>query len=248
MGGDTKLLRHQIKVALFDLGGALLYDNAKAWDTVYPRAEAALWGALEQAGIRAAPEDLYDGRRSLLEYYYALRTGVEEPGIEKVLKGLLDAAGERLRGAQIRAALDSMFAVTQGNWHLEEDAFGALTIIRKAHIRLGAISNGSDDRNARQMLEATNLLPFFELILTSAALGTRKPDPAIFRAALAHFGAVPSQAVMVGDDYEADILGATGVGMTAIWITRRVRERHEAVSDKAVPTVASLREVADLLA
>jgi HAD superfamily hydrolase (TIGR01549 family) len=247
MGGDTTLLGHQIKIALFDLGGTLVYDNADAWKAVYPRAEAALWGTLERAGIRTTPQELYHGRPTLLEYYYELRTGVQEPGIERVLRRLLDAAGERLGSAQVRAALDAMFEVTQGNWHLEEDAFEALAAIREAHIRLGAISNGSDDRNARQLLERTHLLPLFELIVTSAAFGTRKPDPAIFGAALAHFGASPAEAVMVGDDYEADILGASNVGVKAIWITRRVRHPRQEEANRAVGTVASLREVADLL-
>jgi HAD superfamily hydrolase (TIGR01549 family) len=247
MGGDTKLLRDQVKVALFDLGGTLLYDNVEAWETVYPRAEAALRGALEKAGIQAAPQDLYEGRPSLLEYYYALRTGVEEPGIERVLGRLLDAAGERLGQAQVRGALDAMFEVTQGNWQLEEDAFEALGTIREAQIRLGAISNGSDDKNARQMLEKTSLLPLFEFILTSAAFGRRKPDPAIFRAALAHFGASPREAIMVGDDYEADILGAASIGMKAIWITRRARHHRGEEAGEAVAAVGTLREVANLL-
>jgi HAD superfamily hydrolase (TIGR01549 family) len=247
MGGDTTLLRDQIKIALFDLGGTLVYENVDAWKRVYPRAEAALWGALERAGIRTTPQELYHGRPTLLEYYYELRTGVEEPGIERVLVGLLDAAGERLGRAQVRAALDAMFEVTQGNWHLEPDAFDALATIREARIRLGAISNGSDDRNARQLLERTRLLPLFEFILTSAAFGTRKPDPTIFHAALTHFGASPSEAVMVGDDYEADILGAWNVGVKAIWITRRVRQQREEGANRATATVASLREVAELL-
>ena len=247
MGGDTKLLRHQVKVALFDLGGTLLYDDPSAWDAVYPRAEAALWGALEHAGIRTTPQDLYQGRPTLLEYYYELRAGVEEPGIERVLEGLLEAAGERLERAQIRVALDAMFAVTQGNWHLEEDAFDTLATIREAHMALGAISNVSDDRNARQLLERSSLLPFFESVLTSAAFGIRKPDPTIFHAALARFGASPGEAVMVGDDYAADILGATSAGVKAIWITRRVRQHRAQGANRAIATVMSLREVAALL-
>jgi HAD superfamily hydrolase (TIGR01549 family) len=247
MGGDTTLLKHQLKVALFDLGGTLLYDDFDAWNSVYRRAEEALWDALGQAGVRTPPQDLYHGRSSLLEYYYERRTGVEEPGIERVLGCLLEEAGEQLDRAQVRGALDSMFDVTQRNWHPEDDAFAALARIREAQVRLGALSNGSDEANARGLLERADLLPLFELVLTSAAFGTRKPDPRIFRAALAHFGASPGEAVMVGDDYEADILGAAGAGMHAIWITRRVRHQPVGGTARAEARVTSLLEVADLL-
>jgi HAD superfamily hydrolase (TIGR01549 family) len=247
MGGDTTLWKHQVKVALFDLGGTLVYDDYGDWRTVYRQAEQALWGTLERAGIRTTPKDLYRGRPSLLEYYYEQRTGLEEPGIERVLEGLLESAGERLGRAQIRESLDAMFAVTQRNWHLEDDATATLATLRRAHIRLGVISNGSDDGNARRLLERDDLMPFFESVLTSAAFGRRKPDPRIFHAAMAHFGASAGEAVMVGDDYEADILGAAGIGIKAIWIRRRVRHNPVQVAGGASATVMSLQEVADLL-
>jgi len=89
-------------------------------------------------------------------------------------------------------------------------------------MRLGVVSNGSDDGNARSLLEKGKSLDFFESVLTSAAFGRRKPDPAIFHAALSHFGASPEQSVMIGDNYDADIAGAQAVGMNTIWIRRRV--------------------------
>jgi HAD superfamily hydrolase (TIGR01549 family) len=249
MDGATKVLKRHITTALFDLGGTLMHDDPAAWNTVYRRAEKALWETLQKDDARITPGALYAAKPSLLEYYYELRAGLDEPGIERVLRDLLTRAGAHVRGPTIRRALDAMFAVTQGNWHPEEDAFSTLESLRQARIRLGVVSNGSDDANAHRLLDRAGLAPFFQLILTSAAFGRRKPDPTIFEAALTHLDARPGEAVMVGDNLEADILGAAGVGMNTIWIVRRVSTGQRVQrAPGATATVMSLREVSSMLA
>ena len=53
---------------------------------------------------------------------------------------------------------------------------------------------------------------------------------------------------MVGDDYEADVVGAHGVGMQAIWITRRVASPlPEAVHGEPDAVVQTLSEIPQLL-
>jgi len=47
----------------------------------------------------------------------------------------------------------------------------------------------------------------------SAVIGCRKPDPAIFHAALMEIPAEPAQSVFVGDSLERDMAGARGIGM-----------------------------------
>ena len=52
-----------------------------------------------------------------------------------------------------------------------------------------------------------------------------KPSPAFFEAALAELGAAPAEAVMVGDDVEADVGGAKDAGLRAILVrTGKFRE------------------------
>jgi len=47
-----------------------------------------------------------------------------------------------------------------------------------------------------------------------------KPNAAIYRLALKRAGCRPDDAVHVGDWYEGDVIGARGVGITAILIDR----------------------------
>jgi FMN phosphatase YigB (HAD superfamily) len=50
-----------------------------------------------------------------------------------------------------------------------------------------------------------------------------KPDPAMFHAALARLGLEgrTDSAVVFGDSWSADVLGAVAAGMRAVWFNRR---------------------------
>jgi len=59
-----------------------------------------------------------------------------------------------------------------------------------------------------------------------------KPTPPYFDAALAEVGAAPADAVMVGDDVEADVGGAKAAGMRAVLVrTGKFREATLAAAD-----------------
>jgi len=83
----------------------------------------------------------------------------------------------------------------------------------------------------------------------SQAVVVGKPAPAFFAAALAELGALPQDAVMIGDDIEADIGGAIGAGLRGI-LVRTGKYRDDALGAAGVrPTeiVDSIADVARLL-
>ena len=242
-------MKTAIEVVLFDLGGTLFYDQPAAWPRVYRRAEAALWKALRKGGVRVSAAALYGRSTTLLEHYYALRgTGIDEPGTYRILRGLLTQHNAPVADATVQEALRAMYAVTQTNWRAEEDALPTLRTLLEQGYRLGAVSNGSDDQNAMEILDRAGLRSLFEIVVTSAAHGRRKPDASIFQEALRHFGAVGRRAAMIGDNYEADIVGAKALGLQAIWITRRIEVLP--TSRPIIPDamITSLSEVPAVLA
>jgi putative hydrolase of the HAD superfamily len=237
-------MKSPVKVVLFDLGGTLFYDNAAAWPKVYKHAEDALWKVLRRAGVRGPPRAIYGNSKTLLEYYYALRgTGIEEPGAHRVLSDVLKQQGLNVDDALVEQALRAMYAVTQTNWHTEEDAQPTLRTLLDLGYRLGAVSNGSDDKNAFEILDKAGMRELFEIVVTSAAHGRRKPDASIFQAALSHFGEVRRRAAMVGDNYEADIVGGHALGLRTIWITRRAVSPPAARPVTPDATITDLSEV-----
>jgi len=84
--------------------------------------------------------------------------------------------------------------------------------------RLGLLTNGPADIQ-RLKFDGTGLADCFDSVIISGEVGIGKPDPAVFAYALDQLGAPPETAVMVGDSWERDVLGALGAGMSAVWVS-----------------------------
>lgn len=72
-----------------------------------------------------------------------------------------------------------------------------------------------------------------------------KPSPSFFAAVLADLGVTPSEAVMVGDDIDADVLGAQASGITGV-LVRTGKFRPEVLERAASPPDHVIDSIADL--
>jgi putative hydrolase of the HAD superfamily len=115
--------------------------------------------------------------------------------------------------------IEEGWAVSE-NFELFEDAIPVLDELRAARLKIGLVSNGIRDLTqfvAHHKLDV-------DAIVDSRSHGRVKPHPTIFQAALELLGAMPAEAVMVGDSVEEDVEGARALGMRAILIDRD--DRH----------------------
>ncbi|MCY3647554.1 MAG: HAD family hydrolase [Chloroflexi bacterium] len=96
-------------------------------------------------------------------------------------------------------------------------ATDTLRRLRDDGIRLALLSNG-DGPTQRDKIERFALEGYFDHIQIEGEFGVGKPDERAFRNALATLDVEPADAWMVGDNLEADILGAQQVGVHAIWV------------------------------
>ncbi len=236
-------MRKPVRLVVFDLGSTLIYERGP-WDGLFARADVALWQALRNYGVTLRAQEVYGEASTLFELYNVRhRKDLSEPTTGAILDGLLRGRGFELSKEQVREALRAMYAVTQSNWEAEEDAVSTLEALKRGGYRIGLISNAADDDNTQTLIDNARLRPYLEYIVSSAAFGRRKPDPFIFRSALDHFGVPAVKAVMVGDNLDADVEGAHGVGMQGIWITRRAADQEtstEAAPDAVVRTLAEI--------
>ena len=97
---------------------------------------------------------------------------------------------------------------------LFDGAIELLTALQP-HYALHVITNGFQDVQYFKM-KNSGLLPFFETVTDSSSVGVKKPDPKIFEHALRVGQVAPSEAIMIGDNLEADIEGALATGMHAV--------------------------------
>ena len=247
--------RRPFEVILFDLGSTLIYYDAD-WDETRPARDAALIGRLRQAGISPDGDVFLDQYDDLLRTYFAERdTEFIEYTAAYLLTTLLAEWGfADVPPSVIRHALAGMYAVNQTYWKPEADAHPTLQALQTRGYRLGLISNTGDDSNIQTLVDRERLRAYFDVILTSAALGIRKPNPRIFQLALEHWDISPSQAAMVGDSLGADILGAHNAGLYGIWITRWAdttanrTHQHTIRPDATIASLAELTELLDVLA
>lgn len=80
---------------------------------------------------------------------------------------------------------------------------------------LHIITNGFKEVQSVKM-GGTDLNRYFQLILCSEDVGVNKPNKRVFQRALELTNCDPANAVMIGDNIEADIRGAQKVGMSTI--------------------------------
>ena len=239
----------RITTLFFDLGSTLVYSK-DPWPRYYEQADLALAEVLSNSGFAIEPGLFQTESGGFIRSYYD-RPSMNniEPTAFVILRDFLARNNFGcIPETILRAALQAMYSRTQQNWVLEEDAISTLETLKSRDYHMGLISNTSDDSNVQGIVDRWNLRPFFETIVTSAALGIRKPDERIFRVALDRLRASPTAAAMIGDTLNADILGANRSGVYSIWITRRVylpEEGELAVQPQAV--VKALHDLPSLL-
>jgi HAD superfamily hydrolase (TIGR01509 family) len=107
------------------------------------------------------------------------------------------------------------------------DVLPTLRSLRERGKTLAVVSNW--DPALPPLLAELGLAEFFAFILPSAEIGVEKPDGRIFRLALQRLGLRPQEVVHIGDQYEADVVGARAVGITPILLDRKGKARHQDV-------------------
>ena len=226
-----------------------MYERA-TWQAVTAHADEALTNYLRAEGLELNLSTFPREFRNRLGRYFKQReSDLLETTYSFVLRDVLNDKGYGdISERTLRNALDQLFAITQKNWLLEEDALSTLQKLEQDGYRMGLISNAGDDQDVQQLASRFGIRQYFDFILTSAACSYRKPHRRIFEIALSNWYFLPSEAVMVGDNLDADIRGAKSVGLFAVWISRRAgQQTDEQLSIQPDASLASLSELPALL-
>ena len=98
--------------------------------------------------------------------------------------------------------------------HLFENAVDVLEYLNPNY-NLHIITNGFKEVQFGKLQKA-KIHHYFDTVTNSEMVGVKKPNPIIFNHALSLANALPEESIMIGDNYEADILGALNIGLDAI--------------------------------
>jgi putative hydrolase of the HAD superfamily len=91
-----------------------------------------------------------------------------------------------------------------------------LRYLKSRFYKMAIITNGFSDVQRRK-LETSDLKEYFLGIFISEEIKAPKPDKAIFEHALKSMNARKPQSLMIGDDWEVDVLGAAGFGIDVVY-------------------------------
>jgi HAD superfamily hydrolase (TIGR01549 family) len=205
-----------LTTVLFDFDGTLVFHEPDSFDVIS--------AFCADIGQPLSPEAAWHGRRTRHEYFV-------DPIIREQLNDF--SAGQfwqhfnhyLLQAMDIQGDLDSLaeeltarFDHIELVYHCPEPGCHTLTELHQRGYQLGLITNRSNVERFYKLLAEVGLPPCFDLTMASGEVGIQKPQPGIFFAALERIGTQPEQALYVGDNYWADVVGARRAGVTPVLI------------------------------
>ncbi len=141
------------------------------------------------------------------------------------LRTVFDTVRYRVEDEVIHSLAHAYIEHLSTHDHLVPNTREILEYLRPRY-RLHIITNGFQEVQGRKLVNS-GIADFFDEVINSEMAGVKKPDPLIFRMALNRTQVLPQHAIMVGDNLEADILGARAVGFHTIHLNVHNEPPHE---------------------
>ncbi len=224
---------------------AILFDAGFTILGIWPSWDEHYMAIAKRHGLELAPEDISRARLASQAFFEGLyyRPNDIWASDEAIARFWIDYYRLGLEALAVPPALvpacaRELAAVVDdpASWRAYDDVPPALAAFRQAGYKLAVVSDWAS--SLEPILTRAGLRPYLDFLVVSAVERLAKPQPAFFRRALQRAGVEPEQALMVGDNYYADIQGAAGAGIRGILIDR---QGHHA--DLPVPRIRQLDEL-----
>ena len=203
-----------VRTVLFDFDGTLVFHQPDSFDIISK--------FCAEIGQPLDPEEERQGRRMRHEYFV-------DPVIRDQIVGLsadefwmhfnrflLEGLGIEGDLGQLAGELGTRFDGVELTYHCPDAGCRTLGGLRERGYRLGLITNRANVPRFYELLEEMGLGAYFSLTLASGEVGISKPNPGIFYAAMDRLEARGAEAIYVGDNYWADVVGAQRAGITPV--------------------------------
>ncbi|MFQ5794017.1 MAG: HAD family hydrolase [Candidatus Bipolaricaulia bacterium] len=235
-----------IKGVIFDYGNTLVYPS-RSWEEIREQGFSDLTSFLIEQRVDLDPEVF---KAKFMEERHRLSERAVQELIEwtvhEALRNTLTTLGYGGLDEQIEdRAVETFLTFELMCKRSYPDGVETLDRLKDQGYRLGMISNTIDDGSVQRGVDRFDYRARLEFVITSAAVGIRKPHPKIFQQALARWDFPPSQVVMVGDTLSADILGAQRAGMPSILVTMDQNPENVEYVGRIVPD-AEVERLSDL--
>lgn len=206
------------KAVFFDVGQTLIFDD--------PSVPEVFARVAQRMGHNVSVRDVEPCMADVHAYYQGeyLRDGdfwcVHERAVQiwlDMYAMMADYCGIKRDVGTLAQAVYDEYLLPQ-NWSIYPDVNACFQGLKRRGFSLGIVSNWA--ATLEDLFRKLGLLPYIDEVVASAAVGYRKPDPAIFEVAMERLGVTPEDSVHVGDLPEADGAGAAAAGIRPIIIDR----------------------------
>jgi putative hydrolase of the HAD superfamily len=200
---------------------ALLIDAMGTLVALSPPAPRLCRELKRRCGVSVSRSDAELALAAEIAYYRAhMQDGRDPAGVAALWRRCAETLRRALPGAAAELDLDVVTEILLASLHFEAfpDARPALERARSRGHRVIVLSNW--DVTLPEVLGRVGLGELVDGVVSSAAAGARKPDPAIFARALALAEVKPTQARHVGDSLEEDVAGGRAAGIPVLWLNR----------------------------
>ncbi|MCP4581462.1 MAG: HAD family hydrolase [candidate division Zixibacteria bacterium] len=234
------------KAALFDLGSTLIEFENQDWST------------LGRMGIKAAYPLMKDRFPRLPEvnhfgptfYRYLMdildqRTDHSEVGLHDACARIFQRMGLTIDNGIVEKFVNIYYKPVTDQLTLIPGAVEILEKLKDAGLIIGLVSNSifPEEFHLGEM-ERFGLLKYFDFTIFSSSIGKRKPGKAIFEMALDKANVDSSQAIFIGDRFDADIVGAKNLGIISVWKHRENRENPDnVIPDYSIINLSELETI-----
>ncbi len=221
---DNKPLLDSYSNIFFDLDGTLRHSDPPARDVFYQFAA--------ELGLEISPGQRIAVERWVNKYWADSKELLEDLDSFGPWRDNRDFWVNHARRQFIQLGTEETFAkelalaVTARMWDsyesedcVPDDVIPTLTGLRHAGFKLGLVSNRSDPLD--EIVESLGLKDMFDLLLAAGEVGWYKPDPRLLLFAAERLGVEPSETLYLGDNFHADVMGASAAGMTPVLIDPR---------------------------
>lgn len=207
----------KLKAVIFDLGNTLVKFTGDLNETNFQGVKL-IHRVISLDGIHIDFERLLKvWTKERVEGIIRASATLKEVTADQVFERVMQLLGiPELNSHTKKRAVDAFFTPEIEKYTLDPHARGILEFLKEKNLKIGLISNTTCHRFVERLLKKFDLTPYFDVIMSSAGEGIRKPDPEIFRRALERLKTDPQETLMVGDLAEHDVKGAKLAGLKAV--------------------------------
>lgn len=226
-------MTHPVRALVFDLDGTLVDHEAASL--------TGLTALLEVLGVDhvTATEVAEEWHRLEEEHWVAFRSGqitfMEQRRLR--MRDFLPIVGLALDMDQALLAFDQYVKGYEAGWVAFDDALAALELARSSGLKIAVLTNGHQEQQEAK-LRAVGLDHLSGPVIASSSLPEGKPHPGAYAAACDAVEQRAQHVLMIGDNYELDVLAARAAGLQAIHLDRR--GDHPAYEPGRIATLADL--------